>query len=174
MAKDVIPQDLLIYRDIMTTALAKITNEMYARNIKISYKWEFLKIEQSKRPTVFLDTNKPLYVFRFFSVDKSRNPIGETIILYTMFYPKDFDVSIYKLERNAIQDWFTNGSKALYNEVRDQYLEELKVKQAKIDALQAGTESAEMVAAKISLEEQDMIAKREKEILSMISPIIKP
>ena len=32
MANDIIPQDLIIYRRILTTALATITNEMIANN----------------------------------------------------------------------------------------------------------------------------------------------
>jgi ribosomal protein S3AE len=41
MATDITPQDLIIYRRIMTTALATITNEMQANNAKLSFKVDF-------------------------------------------------------------------------------------------------------------------------------------
>ena len=38
MANDIIPQDLIIYRRILTTALATITNEMIANNAKLAFR----------------------------------------------------------------------------------------------------------------------------------------
>lgn len=174
MATEIIPQDLLIYRTILRDSLAKITNEMYAQNKKLSYRNSFEKLEEKKqRPSMFLDNNKPIYLFRVFVIDKSRNPIGETIYLYNMYYPKDFDTSIYQLERMAIQEWFTMASKALYNVLQESRMEEFRAKQAFIDSRAAEGVTAENLAVEITANDAKLVKQREAEILAMMGPAAK-
>lgn len=172
MATEIIPQDLLIHRTILTTALAKITNEMYANNIKISYRYDFELVPLKNKPSMFINLNKSLYLFRVYAVDKSRNPIGETHYLYNNYYPKDFTNTIYQIERAAIQDWFTNASKALYNHTYEQYVAEQKAKQAIADSRLAQGITEENTKQQIAVNDGQLIANREAEILNMMNPNI--
>lgn len=170
MATEIIPQDLIIYRRILTDALAKITNEMYANNIKISYKYDFTIVPSTTKATLTINTVKPLYLFRVFAVDKSRNPIGETHYLYNNYYPKDIDTSVFKLERTAIQDWFTNASKALYNHIYDNYVLEQKEKQNLADSRKAEGITLENLKEQIKQEADNNIATQEQNIMKMLNP----
>ena len=173
MANEIIPQDLIIYRRILTDALAKITNEMYASNNKIGFRTSFTLIPSKEKPSVFINSHKPLYLFRVYVVDKSRNPIGEEIYLYNNYYPKDIEVSLHKLERTAIQDYLTNGCKALYNYMQEDYMAELKAKQDLIDSRAAQGITLENVQAEVQQKEKDFIRNREQDIMKMMHPDIK-
>jgi len=173
MATDIIPQDLLIYRSLLATALAKITNEMYADNIKISFKTEFAIVPATKKPSAFLSTIKPLYLFRLYAVDKSRNPIGEVHYLYNNYYPKEITDSVYSLERRAIQDWFTNATKALYNVIHEDYLTEKQQMQKIFDERSAQGITEAVIAAEMEKKSKATVLEREQEIMKMMHPNIK-
>lgn len=172
MANEIIPQDLIIYRRILADALTKITNEMYANNIKVSYKFDFELVPLLAKPTAFINTTKPLYLFRVYAIDKSRNPIGETHYLYNNYYPKDIETTLAKLERLAIQEWFTNASKALYNVMHEEYINDLNEKISIIDDRKAKGITAENIAAELQANEAKTIKDRESVILNMMGNVI--
>ncbi len=173
MAADIIPQDLLIYRSILATCFAKITNEMYANNNKLSFKSDFAIVPQAKKPTAFLVTAKPLYLFRVFCVDKSRNPIGETHYLYHNYYPKDITDSIYSLERRALQDWFTNATKALYNVIQEDYMTVQQEQQRIFNERSAKGITEDVIKAEIAKKDHERIAKQEADVIKMMHPNLK-
>lgn len=173
MATVTIPQDLLIYRSILATALAKITNEMYADNIKISFKTEFELVPKATKPTVFLSTAKPLYLFRMYAVDKSRNPIGEVHYLYNNYYPKEITESVYAIERRAIQDWFTNATKALYNVIHEDYLTQNQERQKIFDERCAQGITEDVIKAEVAKKDKRRIAEQEANVMKMMHPNIK-
>lgn len=173
MANDIIPQDLIIYKRILSDALVKITNEMYANNIKVSYKCDFTLVPQQQKPTPFINSASPLYLFRVFAVDKSRNPIGETHYLYNNYYPKTIETSLHALERIAIQDWFTNASKALYNFMHEQYMEDQRERQAILDERKAKGLTIDVIKAEVAAKEKQTFQEREQEIMKMMHPNVK-
>jgi hypothetical protein len=169
MATDITPQDLIIYRRIMTTALATITNEMQANNAKLSFKVDFTFVDKKERPAMYANYNDSLYLFRVYVIDKSKNIIGESIYLYNMYYLKPIEKSLFNIEREAIQGWFTNGSKALYNIMQQEYSYELQNKLNLIDKLKAEGLTMEVVKARVDQEEKDSIKKREADIIRMMN-----
>ena len=172
MANDIIPQDLLIYRNILISALNKITNEMYADNIKTSFKYSFTLVPKEEKPSVFLSTAKPLYLFCVEALDKSNNPVGTTHRLYNNYYPKDITESVYQLERKAIQDWFLNASKALYNVIHTDYIEEYKAKKEIADKMQAEGVTPETIKAELDKRTKERIQQQEYDVLRMLHPNI--
>jgi hypothetical protein len=173
MAKDIIPQELLIYRRVLVDALNKVTNEMYADNIKVSFNYSFTLVKRESKPTVFLNTAKPLYLFRVAALDKSNNPVGTEHFLYNNYYPKDIDTSVYQLERKAIQDWVTNGWKALYNTIHTDYIEQAKKRQEVQDRLTAEGVTLQTVKDQIALTDAKRIAEQEAKVLKFMHPDIK-
>lgn len=168
MAPDIIPQELLIYRRILTTALATITNEMLANNAKLSFKTEFTYVEKAERPTMYANKATALYLFKVYVIDKSKSIIGENRYLYNMYYLKPIEKSIYRLEQEAIQDWFTNGSKALYNIMSTDYMENLTKNLEIIDKLKAEGATIEVVKAKVDQSDKEFIQRREADIINMM------
>lgn len=168
MANDIIPQELLIYRRILTTALATITNEMLANKAKLSFKTEFIYVEKSERPSMYANTSTALYLFRVYVIDKSKSIIGESRYLYNMYYLRPIEKSIYNIEQQAIQDWFTNGSKALYNVMSTEYMENLNKNLELIDKLKAEGATIDVVKARVDQADKDFIANREASILAMM------
>lgn len=168
MATDIIPQELLIYRRILTTALATITNEMLANKAKLSFKTEFSYVEKSERPSMYANTSTALYLFKVYVIDKSKSIIGESRYLYNMYYLRPIEKSIYSIEQKAIQDWFTNGSKALYNVMSIEYMENLNKNLELIDKLKAEGATIDVVKAKVDQADKEFIANREASILAMM------
>jgi len=173
MANDIIPQDLLIYRSILASSLAKITNEMYANNNKISFKTDFTLVPKQEKPTVFLSTAKPVYLFRMYAVDKSRNPIGEIHYLYHNYYPKDITDTIYALERRALQDWFTNATKALYNVIQEDYMTVKQEQQRIFDERAAQGITEDVIKAEIEKKDKERIIKQEQAVIRALHPNLK-
>ena len=173
MAKDIIPQELLIYRRVCVDALNLVTNEMYARNIKTSFKYSFELVPRENKPSVFLNTAKPLYLFRVTALDKSNNPIGTTHHLYNNYYPKDITDSVYQLEKRALQDWVTNSWKALYNTLHEDYIQEAKARQKLADEREAQGVTPNTIKAEIAKRDATRIAEQEKTIMKMMHPGIK-
>jgi len=169
MANDIIPQELIIHRRILTTALATITNEMLANNVKCTFKTRFTYIEKKDRPAIFSNKAIGLYLFEVYVIDKSKNIIGETLYLYNNYYEKYIETSIYKLEQQAIQDWFTNGSKALYNVMFQEHMERVNNNLKLIDQLKAEGATMEVVKARVDQADKDLISKREADILAMMT-----
>lgn len=168
MATDIIPQELLIHRRILTNALATITNEMLANNAKLSFKTDFTYVEKSERPPMYANKATALYLFKVYVIDKSKSVIGESRYLYNMYYLKPIEKSIYRVEQDAIQDWFTNGSKALYNVMSTEYMENLNANLEIIDKLKAEGATMEVVKVKVDQADKEFIQRREAEILSMM------
>lgn len=173
MAVNIIPQDLLIYRSILASSFAKITNEMYANNNKLSFKYEFDIVPVAKKPSAFLVTAKPLYLFRVLCIDKSRNPIGEIHYLYNNYYPKDITDTIYTLERRAIQDWFTNATKALYNVIQEDYMTVKQEQQRIFDERSAKGITKDVIKAEIAKKDNQRIMEQEANVMKMMHPNLK-
>lgn len=173
MANDIIPQELLIYRRICIDALNTVTNEMYARNIKTSFSYSFELVPRENKPSVFLSTAKPLYLFRVTALDKSNNPIGTPHYLYNNYYPKDITDSVHQLERKALKDWVTNSWKALYNTIHEDYIEQAKARQKIADEREALGVTPETIKAEIAARDAKRIANQEKSIMKMMHPDIK-
>lgn len=169
MATDIIPQDLIIHRRILTTALAIISNEMYANNVKTTFKTRFTFVEKKDRPSMYATKAIGLYLFEVYVVDKSKNIIGETVYLYNNYYEKHIETSVHKLEQQAIQDWFTNGSKALYNVMFQEHMERVRVNLDLIDKLKAEGVTMEVVKARVDQADKDMIQNREANIIAMMN-----
>lgn len=173
MAKDIIPQELLIYRRVCTNALNIVTNEMYAGNNKISFSYSFTRVPSENKPSVFVSSAKPLYLFSVIALDKSNNPIGIEIRLYSNYYPKDTLVSVYQLEQRAIMDWVTNSWKALYNLTQEEYMERAKANQKILDERLAKGITPETIKADIAKRDAGRIAKQEADIMKLMHPDIK-
>jgi len=171
MATDIIPQHLLTYRDLLTTALNSLTNEMYSNNIKTSYKYDFIKVDKKDYPSI-VNPNKALYLFRVFAIDKSKNPIGETHYLYNQYYSKDILESVHTIETRAIKEWFVMASKALYNVMHDMYIDEAKERQAIKDSMAAEGITQENIKAKVNLDNSNIIKQQEAKIMQMLPKII--
>ncbi len=169
MATDIIPQDLIIYRRILTTALATITNEMIANNAKLTFRTEFTYVEKKDRPAMYATQALGLYLFKVYVIDKSKSVIGDTVYLYNNYYLRHIETSIYKVEQQAIQDWFTNGSKALYNVMFQEHMERVNNNLKLIDQLKAEGATMEVVKARVDQADKDMIKKREADILAMMT-----
>jgi hypothetical protein len=167
MANDIIPQELIIYRRILTDALNKITNEMYASNLKLSFKSEFLAIPADNKPK-FLLPNKSYYLFRVLVVDKTNNIVGETHYLYNNYYPKDAIEALHIVEKRAIQEWFTNASKALYNHIHEAYINEAKAKQEINDDIAANGATVENVKKLADVKSKEFVENRERELMSKL------
>lgn len=169
MATDIIPQDLIIYRRILTTALATITNEMIANNAKLTFRTEFTYVEKKDRPAMYATQALGLYLFKVYVIDKSKSVIGETVYLYNNYYLKYIETSLHKVEKQAIQDWFTNGSKALYNVMFQEHMERVNNNLKLIDQLKAEGATMEVVKARVDQADKDLISKREADILAMMT-----
>jgi hypothetical protein len=169
MANDIIPQELIIHRRILTTALATISNEMYANNVKTTFKTRFTFVEKKDRPSMYANTIQPVYLFEVYVVDKSKNIIGESIYLYNNYYVKQLEISVHKLEQQAIQDWFTNGSKALYNVMFMEHSERVAENLELIDKLKAEGATMDVVKARVDLADKNMIKDREANIIAMLN-----
>ena len=169
MANDIIPQELIIYRRILTTALATITNEMIANNAKLTFRTEFTYVEKKDRPAMYATQALGLYLFKVYVIDKSKSVIGETVYLYNNYYLKYIETSLHKVEKQAIQDWFTNGSKALYNVMFQEHMERVNNNLKLIDQLKAEGATMEVVKARVDQADKDMIKKREADILAMMT-----
>lgn len=169
MATDIIPQDLIIYRRILTTALATITNEMIANNAKLAFRTEFTYVEKKDRPAMYATQALGLYLFKVYVIDKSKSVIGETVYLYNNYYLKYIETSLHKVEKQAIQDWFTNGSKALYNVMFQEHMERVNNNLKLIDQLKAEGATMEVVKARVDQADKDLISKREADILAMMT-----
>lgn len=168
MANEIIPQELIIYRRILTTALATITNEMIANNARLSFKTEFVYVDKKDRPAMYANKATGLYLFRVYVIDKSKSIIGESIYLYNMYYTKAIETSLYRLEQQAIQDWFTNGSKALYNVMQVEHTERVEANLQLIDKLKAEGVTIDVIKARVDKAETDSIKQREANILAMM------
>ena len=169
MATDIIPQDLIIYRRILTTTLATITNEMIANNAKLAFRTEFTYVEKKDRPAMYATQALGLYLFKVYVIDKSKSVIGETVYLYNNYYLKYIETSLHKVEKQAIQDWFTNGSKALYNVMFQEHMERVNNNLKLIDQLKAEGATMEVVKARVDQADKDLISKREADILAMMT-----
>jgi hypothetical protein len=146
---------------------------MYADNNKISFNYSFTLVKRESKPTIFLSTAKPLYLFRVIALDKSNNPVGIEHFLYNNYYPKDIDVSIYQLERRAIQDWVTNGWKALYNTIHTDYIEQAKAKKEVADRLAAEGITPQTIKDQLAAKDATRIAEQEANILKFMHPNLK-
>lgn len=171
MAADIIPLNLQLYRDLLTTALNSLTNEMYANNIKTSYKFDFTAVPKTAYPSI-ANPNKALYLFRVFAIDKSRNPIGETHYLYNQYYSKEVLEAIHTIETKAIKEWFITASKALYNVMHDMYIEEAKERQAIKDSMAAEGITQENIKATVAMNDKNLVKQQEAKILQMMPKII--
>jgi hypothetical protein len=167
MANDIIPQELIIYRRILTDALNKITNEMYASNQKMSFKHEFVLIPNTDRPK-FLPPNKTYYLFRIFVVDKTNNIVGDTHYLYNNYYPKDALEAVHIVEKRAIQEWFTNASKALYNHIHEAYMQEVTVNKNIADDIAVNGATMENVKKLADVKGKEFVENREKELMGKL------
>ena len=76
---------------------------------------------------------------------------------------------LYKVEQQAIQDWFTNGSKALYNVMFQEHMERVNNNLKLIDQLKAEGATMEVVKARVDQADKDLISKREADILAMMT-----
>lgn len=169
MATDIIPQELIIHRRILTSALATISNEMYANNVKTTFKTRFTYVEKKDRPSMYANKALGLYLFEVYVIDKSKNIVGESIYLYNNYYEKHIETSIYKLEQKAIQDWFTNGSKALYNVMYQEHMERVRTNLELLDKLKAEGATMDVVKARVDQADKDMIKNREADIIAMMN-----
>lgn len=172
MAPDIIPQQLLMYRSLLTDSLNALTNEMYANNIKTSYKYDFVAVPKAAYPS-FVNPNKPLYLFRVFAVDKSNNPIGETHYLYNQYYSKETLESVHTIETRGLKEWFIMASKALYNCMHDMYIEEAKQVQAIKDSRAAEGITQENIKAQVVMQDTNTIKQQEAKIIQMMPKIIR-
>jgi len=171
MANGIIPIKLQLYRDLLTTSLNSLTNEMYANNIKTSYKYDFTAVPKTAYPSI-ANPHKALYLFRVFAIDKSRNPIGETHYLYNQYYSKDIIEAVHLIETKAIQEWFVMSSKALYNVMHDMYIDEAKAKQDIKDSFAAEGVTEQNLKAKGDAEFDNVIKQQEAKIVKMMPKII--
>lgn len=171
MANDIIPQQLLMYRGLLSDSLNALTNEMYANNIKTSYKYDFTLVPKQAYPSI-ANPNKGLYLFRVYAIDKSKNPVGEQHYLYNQYYAKDTLESAHTIETRALKEWFVMGSKALYNVMHDMYIEEAKQRQAIKDSREAEGVTQENLKAEVQLKDANTIAQQEAKIMQMLPKII--
>jgi hypothetical protein len=171
MANDIIPMNLQVYRSLLTDALNNLTNEMYANNIKTSYKYDFTAVPKSAYPTI-VNQNKALYLFRVFAIDKSENPIGVTHYLYNQYYSKDTLESVHTIETRALKEWFITASRALYNYMHDQYIDEAKQRQAIKDSRAAEGITQDNLKAEMKVKDDVTVKNQEARIMQMIPKII--
>jgi len=171
MATDIIPIQLQLYRSLLTDSLNSLTNEMYANNIKTSYKYDITAVPKSAYPSI-ANPHKALYLFRVYAIDKSRNPIGETHYLYNQYYSKEVIESIHTIEIKAIKEWFIMASKALYNVMHDMYIEEAKAVQDFTDSLKAEGVTQDNLTAKNTIQNTNIIKQQEAKIMQIMPKII--
>ena len=129
---------------LVNSSLAAMTNQAYASGYKYSYKsrWEkgtgiIVNSDESK--------TKEYYTFSLYIVDKTVNPVGTIIGLYSNHYPTRLVKDEDKLKLIAYKETITNGLNSLVNICFDSYLERLKSAVVQPEEVKAEVKTNEVI-----------------------------
>lgn len=152
-------QILIELENLVSRMLVNMTNQMYARNIKFSYKllWE-RGTERIEHNGGSGKTTKNYYKFTLQLIDKTESPLGKILPLYICFYPIE-NKSEFILKEEAYKNLLLNGIQCLINVTYSNYLD--------------GLQEEAIEAKDIKLQEILDIERKEKLRESILPKIIK-
>lgn len=154
-------QRLIELESLVQRLVANMTNDMYANNIKISYRLEFKKGEG----TILDDKGKEIknyYYLRLYLIDKRESIVGKIVELYLNYYPIKFPATEHIVHEEALRDLIFNGIKTLTNTLYALHLERQKKDIVKVEDVKLD-ENVE--AIKESAETPSLILPNDKQII---------
>ena len=118
-------QTLIEIESLVNRALSSMTNQMYSRKIKLSYKLEWSKgdaiIDNGKG-----STTKNYYYLRFYLINKTESPVGLATTLLINYYPVLVGKSNHHMLEEAYKEFLLNGVQALANVTYTHHLSSLE------------------------------------------------